>query len=226
MLNPNAVISGVGNRMQTVQFTPPLADSSHYPTPTFPVLQKIKGLCQPEPREVPGGTSHTMLTTRARYALAMIAKAYVNAGDRVLLPAYHCPAMIEPFVWAGCKIEFYPVNSDLTPMEREIADLLHGATALLLTRYFGFECNIRDVAEIARKHNCLVIEDLAHAAFSSELVGDIGVTSLPKFYPVDTGSEIHFGNNIDPEPVLDVAKRYKKTHKTNKFTTKHINSKK
>ena len=56
--------------------------------------------------------------------------------------------------------------------------------------YFGLENSVKQVLEVVRSHNCLVIEDLAHAALANELNGDYGVTSLQKFYPVTTGGEL------------------------------------
>jgi perosamine synthetase len=179
------------SNLNRISFTEPLADSSDYPAPRFAPLPHRKGGQPPTPRPIVRNAITAGLVTRARYALGLIAKAELSSGDKVLLPAYHCPAMVEPFIWAGCKVVFYSITTDLRPDNDDLELHLSDASAVLFVRYFGFDENIRPLAEYARGRGCLVIEDLAHAAFIEELYGDYGVTSLPKFYPVRSGAELY-----------------------------------
>jgi len=173
-----------------INFCEPLACGDDYPKPQFSPLPNVAGASNAKSRSVPLGTTTVLHSARARYAWASIAKAELTPQDTVLLPAYHCPAMVEPIVWAGCKIAFYRLRKDLSPEPDDLARLLPQAKAIVLVRFFGFEGHIQSLCEMAREQGCLVIEDLAHTAFAQTLHGDYGVTSLPKFYAVDYGSEI------------------------------------
>ena len=144
------------------------------------------------------------MTTRARYGLAVIAKAELQQGDLVLLPAYHCRSLVEPFLWAGCRIRFYTMNKDLSPNLDAFESQLKAARAVVLVRYFGFDGNIKNLAKRAREQDCLVIEDLAHAPFIGELHGDFGVTSLPKFFPVTSGAEIWIAQSRDSDALAQI----------------------
>jgi perosamine synthetase len=194
--------------MNMIDFTEPLANSSDYPAPHFTALPNITSGKFTAIRPILKGATTTRLVTRARYALALIAKAELSDGDTVLLPAYHCPALVEPFIWAGCKVIFYNITSDLCPDKNDLDRYLGDASAILFVRYFGFDSNIKSLAEYARNRGCLVIEDLAHAAFIDELFGDYGVTSLSKFYPVDSGAEIYVKCGRDSAAIVKAIERY------------------
>ncbi|MEH6570598.1 MAG: DegT/DnrJ/EryC1/StrS family aminotransferase [Halioglobus sp.] len=138
----------------------------------------------------------TLPIFHARNGLAIIAKAILTPGSKVLLPAYHCPALVEPFVWAGCDIDFYPLNEDLSPDAEVLKEKLPTAEAIVLVPFFGFSRDIAALVELARENQCIPIDDLAHAAHSSVLHGDYGVTSLVKFYPVTGGGELLIANSV------------------------------
>ena len=180
-----------------IQFCKPIAYGEDYPRPHFPALPNSTGKSHAKSRGKPSGTGTVLHSARARYAWASIAKAELTTGDTVLLPSYHCPAMVEPFLWAGCRIEFYTLKNDLSPDLADLVRLLPRAKAVVLVRFFGFEGNMQALCEMAREHKCLVIEDLAHTAFAQTLHGHYGVTSLPKFYAVDYGSEIFVREDHD-----------------------------
>lgn len=178
------------NVASNIRFSRPLTYSQDYPTPAFSVRPTVRNPANADRRLVPAGTQATFHAARARYGLAFIALACLKPGNTVLLPAYHCPAMVEPFLWAGCSVMFYPVTETLSPVADQLDEWMNAADAIVFTRYFGFEQVKEKLIERARSQRCLVIEDLAHAAFIPRLNGDVGVTSLPKFFPQPYGSEI------------------------------------
>ena len=99
-----------------VEFTEPLADSRDYPAAQFSMLARdhrcvAAGSARPAMENV--GTVLPMAW--ARNALALIGSFALPKGATVLLPAYHCPALVEPFIWAGATIRFYPLNEQLDP---------------------------------------------------------------------------------------------------------------
>jgi len=98
--------------------------------------------------------------------------------------------MVEPFLWAGCQIRFYNVGPHLDPDPDSFERQLASVDAVLLTRYFGFDCAATEYGTQARRAGKLVIEDLAHSAFSDHITGDIAITSLSKFFACDEGAEL------------------------------------
>lgn len=177
-----------------VSFSRPLTYSRDYPSPAFKIHPTCRYPVADSQRQPPAGVDATFHAARARYGLAFIALSRLKPGDLILLPAYHCPAMVEPFLWAGCRVGFYPVTKALAPVVSALEEPLKAARAIVLTRYFGFEQASKQLIALARERDCLVIEDLAHAAFISRLHGDVGVTSLTKFFPQPYGAEIWSSN--------------------------------
>jgi dTDP-4-amino-4,6-dideoxygalactose transaminase len=53
-------------------------------------------------------TSGTMSIAMAAHLMG------IDDGDRILLPAYHCEAMVAPVTWSGASPVLYKVNRDLT----------------------------------------------------------------------------------------------------------------
>ncbi len=180
-----------------------------YPVPEFSMLPSQKGSIQQRNRPALGNVRTSLATASARNGLGLIAKALLAPGSKVLIPAYHCPALVEPFIWAQCEVIFYPLNRDLSPVMSVLEDNLPQAKAIVLVPFFGICQGIADYAELARQHNCLAIEDLAHAAHKKTLHGDYGVTSLQKFYPVSSGGGLLIAGPPADDRVLQLWEREK-----------------
>jgi perosamine synthetase len=118
----------------------------------------------------------------------------VGRGDRVLVPTYHCPTMIEPVQLLGAEPLFYPITAE------GCADLDHlrqadlgNAKAMLCPHFFGLPLDMASVRAFCDERGMLMIEDCAHAYFGRSAVaalgslGDVAIASLPKFFPVVEG---------------------------------------
>ena len=60
-------------------------------------------------------------------------------------------------------------------------------TAILPVHFGGFPCNLKDIQNIAEKHNLTIIEDAAHAAgatYNNKKIGNHGTTVCFSFHPV------------------------------------------
>jgi len=133
--------------------------------------------------------------TNGRTALAHAALlASIGPGDSILVPAYHCESMIEPFVWLDAKPVPYRINPDLSPDLEDVTRLSGPAVrAILVPQYFGHIRSIEGLGRRARQSGWTVIEDCAHAFFNlgaSPVIGrdsDFVIASLPKFFPVMDG---------------------------------------
>lgn len=135
---------------------------------------------------------------RARYALhAALCQAGVQAGDAVLVPAYHCLSLLDPVLRTGARPLFYPVGEDLRPQLPPLEALLRSGQArvLLLSHLFGIDADVSHWHRLCRETGTVLIEDCAHLlAAGGELLaqperaalgqlGDFAVSSPSKFAP-------------------------------------------
>ncbi len=139
---------------------------------------------------------HKKYTTSGRAALALALK-HINLqpGDEVLIPAFHCEAMVAPVIWLKGKAIFYKINRDTQANIDDIQKKLnHSTKAILATHYFGFAQQLDQLREICSKQNIVLIEDCAHAFFGATdnglgigATGDYTIASSMKFFPIYEG---------------------------------------
>lgn len=139
---------------------------------------------------------HLQFLTSGRMGIANALRSLgVQAGDRVLVPAYHCNAMIEPVVWLGATPVFYRISNntgvDLDDIRRLLLE--GGARAMLVTHYFGFPQDIQAISDFCQGHDLPFVEDCAHAFFgeaAGKPIGSFGqyaIASPWKFFPIYDG---------------------------------------
>lgn len=164
--------------------------------PTFPVLSwaslfplfshKIPSLYQ---------SRSILYFTAARYALLHALKEIdAKKNDEILIPAYHCEAMIHPVLDAGCIPIFYKIKENFSTDIEDLEKLITiKSKAIIAVNYFGFIQNIKDVRKICNNNNLTLIEDCAHSLFGSSngitvgQTGDYTIGSTKKFFPVAQG---------------------------------------
>ena len=149
---------------------------------------------------------HKQYVTSARVAIALaLQRLGVGAGDRVLVPAYHCLSMVEPIVFCGATPLFFPLTATLeVPLATLAATDLTDVRAIIVTHYFGFPQAMQSIAAFARARGIPVVEDCAHAVFGLAddapigSWGDYAAVSLMKFFPVyDGGCLISARHSLD-----------------------------
>lgn len=131
----------------------------------------------------------------ARAALYQLARALRARGrDRVLLPAFHCPSVVEPILRAGMRPVFYRIDRNL---EVDLADVRRridgNVAAAVFINFLGFPSRFEPLLAELRAREVLVVEDCAHACVSVdplELSGrraDAAVYSFWKLVPSGVG---------------------------------------
>jgi dTDP-4-amino-4,6-dideoxygalactose transaminase len=123
----------------------------------------------------------------------------LTAGDRVLVPHYHCGSEIDPLVRLGLDLDFYRVGPDLSPDIEHLRALLQKpARALWITHFFGFPQPLGKLIEIAHENSMFLLEDATHGLFSRDASGaplgsrgDMSVFSFAKTLPVPGGGVLH-----------------------------------
>ena len=130
-----------------------------------------------------------------RYALLRaLQDAAIGAGDAVLVPAYHCGAMIAPILEVGAIPVFYPLEPDLSIDPHALtAKLTAAVRALIAVHYFGFVQDMAALRRFSDDHGLCLIEDCAHAFFGTYGAkpvgwhGDYAIGSIMKFFPTTDG---------------------------------------
>lgn len=147
-----------------VKFAPVLANANNFPVAT---IRATPAFCLTDFRQLKQSTdfSHCIYTRNGRAAIGLAAQQLMHSEQPniVLLPAYHCPALVEPFLWLGYEVRFYPVLSDLS-VDEVIFDqfLTKDVSHCLLVSFFGFQQNSKQLITLAAQAGKIVIEDCAH----------------------------------------------------------------
>ncbi len=147
-----------------------------------------------------------LLTTSGRAALLLAFEHLkLRAGDKVLLPTYHCPTMVAPVVALGGVPVFYPLGSKGEPrLEGLSDDDLRGTRILLAAHYFGLPGAMPQVRRWCDEKGIALVEDCAHALFGwcGERPighwGDVAIGSLTKFHPVPEGGCLRLPRGAQP----------------------------
>src|SRR5262245_25760167 len=152
-------------------------------------------------------TDRCVLTTSGRAALALaFEELRIGPGDEVLLPAYHCVAMVGPIRACGATPVFYRLQRDLSIDLEHVDTLLSSRTRCILTvNFFGFPAGLRGVRERCDARTIALIEDSAHAFYGGAAqepigrMGDFAIGSLMKFFPLsDGGCLVSFRRALAP----------------------------
>lgn len=178
--------------MQRIEFSTPLADAKNYPPAQMSIHPAFDWKFW-QWRSNSLATSDVLFCHSGRGALYLAAQALKRANANViLLPAYHCPALVEPFIAAGYDINFYPLHKDLSIDRVALRALLSpDVTHALVVRYFGYSGEVDSVLQELQQAGIVTFDDCAHdmQSFldSCKSFADAKICSLPKFIAVNDG---------------------------------------
>lgn len=133
----------------------------------------------------------------------------ISPGDKILVPSFHCAALVEPIVKYGANVTFYDIRRDGTPNFADIRAKIDRKTrAAVVIHYFGFPQPIRKLQELCKNHDLYLIEDCAHVLAGQTggttlgTFGDISIFSLRKLLPLYDGGHLVLNN---PKLQADIA---------------------
>jgi len=176
----------------------------------MPVLRAAHVWGATYPLPFPVNEPGTSLWYNARAAIWQGLRALgIEAGQRVLAPAYSCGSEIDTLVRAGLEVDCYRVGIDLAADLDDIERLCRRpAAAILVTHFYGFAQPLVSIAALACRHGLRLIEDVSHGLGSSSpdgrplgSDGDMAVFSLWKSLPVPDGGVLRLR---DPATGLDL----------------------
>ncbi|WP_306519021.1 DegT/DnrJ/EryC1/StrS family aminotransferase [Rheinheimera sp.] len=181
--------------MQRIEFSAPLADAKNYPAAVLKVnpnqpLAHSTLFANPVLKN-----QKLQFFATGRGALFYAALRLKREGDNeVLLPAYHCPALVEPFIAAGYQIRFYPVQPDLKVDLSSLKSLISTKTShCLLVRYFGNAEGVADNLRWLSAQGIVTFDDCAHdlqSFITPTVVADAAICSIRKFIASHDGGAL------------------------------------
>ncbi len=144
-------------------------------------------------------------TYSGRGALTLLFRsAAKEARERreVLLPAFHCPTVVEPVLQAGLAPRFYRIQPDLSVDEEDFRQKLTSKVlAAVAINYFGFPTPLDGLSQACSQSGTLLVEDCAHSFICADdltLMGeraDAAIYSFKKIVPSLVGGGIRVNNN-------------------------------
>ncbi len=122
-------------------------------------------------------------------ALFLILKALgIGKGDEVITPSHSWISTAETISFAGATPVFADVNDvyySIAP--KDIVPKINTKTkAVIVVHLYGQAAPVKEISELCKRHNLLLIEDCSQAHLTEEgrqLVGRFGVASAFSFYP-------------------------------------------
>jgi dTDP-4-amino-4,6-dideoxygalactose transaminase len=134
------------------------------------------------------GVEKVLLTTSCTHALEMSALLLdIRPGDEVIVPSFTFVSTINAFVLRGAKPVFIDIKPSTLNMDEKLLEglITPRTKAIVVMHYAGVGCEMREILEIARKHQLVVIEDNAHGLFGKyrgQFLGTFGALATQSFH--------------------------------------------
>ncbi|TRY30832.1 DegT/DnrJ/EryC1/StrS family aminotransferase [Aliiglaciecola sp. M165] len=190
-----------------VNFLPPIANASQFPQPSVSATPDFHLKDVVLFNRSPYHLENAVFTRNGRGAIGIAGKALKKTADNIILiPAYHCPALVEPFIWLGYQIHFYPVMENLQVDKAMLNSMLDelNPTHVVVVRYFGFNQNVDEMIAMLRGRPVEIIEDCAHSLFrflhhfdpkmASDIEVSASICSINKILPTVDGGALYLPN--------------------------------
>ncbi len=128
---------------------------------------------------------NTFLFDSGRTALKELLKGYnFPKGSKIIIQAFTCSVVPHAIIQAGYKPIYIDINTDYNIDTFNLAAYLEAnksnVKAIIVQNTFGIPAPIQQIIKIAKTHNIVVIEDLAHS-LGSELQTKNGFKKLGTF---------------------------------------------
>lgn len=137
----------------------------------FPIYDKQLEFAQ-KPFCLHSGYDRQILYSLCREALYDIAVIHGQGSKKVLLPAYTCQTVIDPFQELGWNISYYPINKNLTIDTQALLAIANQRKPdmVLAHPYYGMDFNVieKDALKTLKESGAIVIVDNTQCIFSDE----------------------------------------------------------
>lgn len=145
-----------------------------------------------------------------REAIYAIAKKHSNTNKKVLLPAYTCQTVIDPFKAQDWTCHYYNICKDLSIDIASLAKSFedNNPSVVLVHPYLGMELSDNELKALneLKEKGCILVEDLTQCIFSSNRNSFFNyfIGSYRKWIQVPDGGYLESDNLDEIEaPVID-----------------------
>ncbi len=133
------------------------------------------------------GVKSIFLFDSGRNALyAILLATNLKEGDEVLIQAFICTAAVNPILWVRAKPVYVDISSldyNMRPDDLE-KKITSRSKAVIVQHTFGLSADMDKILGIAKKHQLIVIEDVAHALggeYKRKKLGTMGDAAIFSF---------------------------------------------
>lgn len=132
---------------------------------------------------------HSVSVNSCTAALHLAMRALnIGPGDEVIVPVLTFAATANAPLFVGAKPVFADVDERTFNVSPEgIQDKITEKTkAIIVVHYGGQSCDMKEITQIAKRHDLYVVEDCAHslgAEYMGQKTGGIGTIGCFSFYP-------------------------------------------
>lgn len=143
--------------------------------------------------------SHVTLTSSGRAALYEgLHAAGIGPGDEVIIQAFTCLAVPSAVIWAGATPIYADIDRQTFNLSAaRVRPLITKQTrAIIIQHTFGIPAPLPEIIALAREHNLLIIEDLAHSLggmYNGQPLGSFGDLAILSFGRDKTISSVFGG---------------------------------
>jgi len=116
--------------------------------------------------------------------MAILSALDLKEGDEVLIQAFTCNALVNPIIWLKLKPVFVDceketLNLDIEDLKRKISPK---SKVLIVQHTFGLPSDLKEILEICKEKNLILIEDCAHSLGATFEGRKIGTFSKAAFF--------------------------------------------
>jgi dTDP-4-amino-4,6-dideoxygalactose transaminase len=153
------------------------------------------------PFKMPPKYDKQVLYSLCREALFVIASAYLGKTKRVLLPAYTCQTVIDPFKQLGWSIFFYPIDKNLKIDTQALLAISNRIIPdiVIAHPYYGMEFDSAECYAIKqlKENGAIIVVDNTQCIFSKERLSfvDYYVGSYRKWFGCPDGAFLEDNDN-------------------------------
>ena len=129
-----------------------------------------------------------------REALLVVAIKYRETNRKVLLPAYTCQTVLDPFQQEGWTIEYYNIKPNLRIDTFDLKDKYYNFKPSICVAhpFYGADLNQKELEVFSELKNkgCVLVEDLTQCIFSEQYnqVFDYFLGSYRKWFAIPDGA--------------------------------------
>lgn len=139
--------------------------------------------------------------------LAILESLDLEEGKEVLLQGFTCNAAVNPVLEAGLKPIYVDVNSESLNLNVEdLKKKISKKSKVVVAQHtFGKPADLKEIQEICKRHNLILIEDCAHslgAEFGEQKVGTFGKAAFFSLGRDKVISSVYGGVVVTDDPVL------------------------